>query len=88
MESDLVVRLLHSEVIKPFLKDWVRSLKESIVIKEHIWPLWSLGSSLPHMPFLLRHLLCCNGVGGYHRLDASTMLFGISSDQNHETYKV
>lgn len=87
MESDLVVRLLHSEVIKPFLKDWVRSLKESIVIKERIWSLWSLGSSLPHMPFLLLHLLCCNGVGGY-LLDASTILFGISSDQNHKTHKV
>lgn len=45
----------------------------------------SLDSSLTHMPFLLTHLPCCS-IAGY-LLDASTVLFRIARDWNHEPHK-
>lgn len=44
----------------------------------------SLDSSLTHMPFLLTHLPCCS-IAGY-LLDASTVLFRIARDWNHEPH--
>lgn len=46
----------------------------------------SLDSSLTHMPFLLTYLPCCSITAGY-LLDASTVLFRIARDWNHEPHK-
>lgn len=46
----------------------------------------SLDSSLTHMPLLLTHLPRCSTAAGY-LLDASTVLFRIARDWDHEPHK-